>query len=233
MIKKTQIVCQHLENVDRAAWEEYGDVLRDQLWNRHGIYALYRDGSLHYVGLAANLGRRIRNHMKDHLKNDWDRFSIYITIDNRAIKELETLVLRIVDPEGNRSAGRFIKSQNLAPMLILEARTRLREKVQGLAPRRRRSPSEVVRRKDEPTEVNLPPLAKYRIERPKLRARYKGKMYRATIRRDGRIRHDGVIYDSPSAAAIAVVGHNFNGWQFWKYERAPGDWVPLTALRRR
>lgn len=81
-------------------------------------------------------------------------------------------------------------------------------------------------------EVRLPPLAKYTFERPRLRAKYKGKLRRAVIRRDGRIRYDGVVYDSPSAAAIAVIGRNCNGWQFWKYERAPGDWVPLTTLRR-
>jgi hypothetical protein len=80
-------------------------------------------------------------------------------------------------------------------------------------------------------EVNLPPLAKYTLPSRRLRAKYKGKLRRAVVRRDGRIRYDGVVYDSPSAAAIAVIGRNVNGWAFWKYERAPGDWVPLSMLR--
>jgi hypothetical protein len=233
MAKQTQIVCQHLENVDREALEEYQDVLREQLRGRHGIYALYRDGSLHYVGLARNLRTRLKQHLRDRLKDDWDRFSVYLTIDNRAIKELETLLLRIVDPDGNRAVGRFIKSQNLAPLLIREARAQYREKIKKLAPRRRKSKSIAAVDATGPIEVKLPPLAKYTFDRPRLRAKYKGKLYRAVVRRDGRIRHDGVIYDSPSAAAIAVIGHNVNGWQFWKFERAPGDWVPLNSLRSR
>lgn len=115
MSRQTQIVCQHLENVSRDALEEYQDVLREQLRGRHGIYALYREGSLHYVGLAKNLRVRLKQHLRDRHKDDWDRFSVYLTIDNRAIKELETLLLRIVDPDGNRAGGRFVKSQNLAP----------------------------------------------------------------------------------------------------------------------
>jgi hypothetical protein len=233
MTKQTQIVCQHLENVAREALEEYQVILREQLRGRHGIYALYRDGSVHYVGLARNLRGRLRQHLRDRHKDDWDRFSVYLTIDNRAIKELETLLLRIVDPDGNRSGGRFIKSQNLAPLLIREARTRDREKLKHLAPRRRKTAPVAATIDNGEIQVALPPLAKYTIERPRLRAKYKGKLHRAVVRRDGRIRHDGVIYDSPSAAAIAVIGHNANGWQFWKYERAPGDWVPLKALRPR
>ena len=24
----------------------------------------------------------------------------------------------------------------------------------------------------------------------------------------------------------------FNGWSFWQFQRAPGDWVPLDNLRK-
>jgi hypothetical protein len=39
-------------------------------------------------------------------------------------------------------------------------------------------------------------------------------------------------YNSPSLAGAAVVKRSCNGWTFWKYERAPGDWVLLDVLRR-
>jgi len=233
MTKQTQIVCQHLENVSRDALEDYQDILREQLRGRHGVYALYREGSLHYVGLAGNLRARLKQHLRDRHKNDWDRFSVYLTIDNRAIKELETLLLRIVDPEGNRAVGRFIRSQNLGPILTRQARRRELEKIKDLAPRRRKLPVKKVRPEaNGEVEIKLPPLAKYTLDRPRLRAKYKSNLHRAVVRRDGRIRYDGHVYDSPSAAAIAVIGRNVNGWGFWKYERAPGDWVPLSALRK-
>jgi hypothetical protein len=62
--------------------------------------------------------------------------------------------------------------------------------------------------------------------------RYKGKLYRARIRRDGTILYDGTIYKTPSAAGIAVRKLPTNGWQFWQYERAPGDWIPLSKIRQ-
>ena len=58
-----------------------------------------------------------------------------------------------------------------------------------------------------------------------------GKVLKATVRRDGSIRYAGKIYNSPSLAAAACKRPTYNGWDFWDYERAPGDWVPLDALR--
>lgn len=97
--------------------EEYQDIIREYVRKRHGIYALYRRGKLQYVGLASNLRVRLRQHLHDRHKNSWDRFSVYLTIDDKAIKELETLLLRIVDPVENRAGGKFIRSENLAVRL--------------------------------------------------------------------------------------------------------------------
>jgi hypothetical protein len=65
----------------------------------------------------------------------------------------------------------------------------------------------------------------------KIRARYKGRFYRATFRRDGAISFAGKRYSSPSLAAQAICGHACNGWAFWQYETTPGDWVSLRHLR--
>ena len=59
MAKATQIVCQHLENISRTALEEYQDSIRQYIRGRHGVYALFRRGKLHYVGLARNLRVRL------------------------------------------------------------------------------------------------------------------------------------------------------------------------------
>lgn len=67
----------------------------------------------------------------------------------------------------------------------------------------------------------------------KLRARCKGEMLYATVRRDGTVRFNGKIYTSPSLAGAAARQYRTcNGWVFWRYERAPGDWVPLNELRK-
>jgi hypothetical protein len=38
-------------------------------------------------------------------------------------------------------------------------------------------------------------------------------------------------YDSPSGAAVAIVGHEMNGWTFWGFQSGDGTLVPLAALR--
>jgi hypothetical protein len=68
----------------------------------------------------------------------------------------------------------------------------------------------------------------------KLGASYKGKALKARVRRDGVIFFAGKKFASPSTAALYALPTRraINGWWFWKYERAPGDWVRLRELRK-
>ena len=77
MTKRTPLVCQQLENISREALGTYQDIIRQYVRRRHGVYALYRRGKLHYVGLAINLRSRLAHHLKDRHQDSWDRFSIY------------------------------------------------------------------------------------------------------------------------------------------------------------
>jgi hypothetical protein len=77
-------------------------------------------------------------------------------------------------------------------------------------------------------------LAAY-SERPRrLRAVYKGRVLKALVLRNGLISCGGKRYKSPTAAARATMPtrRTVNGWTFWEFERAPGDWVRLKELRR-
>ena len=89
MARTTQLVCQFLEKVSSDVLIDYPDIIREYTKNRHGIYALYRKDRLYYVGLASNLRSRLKQHLKDAHRDKWDTFSLYITIDLNAIKELE------------------------------------------------------------------------------------------------------------------------------------------------
>jgi hypothetical protein len=78
-----------------------------------------------------------------------------------------------------------------------------------------------------------PVLAPFVNAPMKLRARFKGGTLHAAVRRDGMVRLNGKLFTSPSlAAAAACKVPTCNGWIFWQYERAPGDWVPLDELRK-
>ena len=86
----------------------------------------------------------------------------------------------------------------------------------------------------KPPDGKAPALLPYVSKVTPLRARVKGKLLRARVRRDGMIRFNGELYTSPSNAGKAAMGKpSCNGWTFWTYERAPGDWISLGELRKR
>ncbi len=231
--KKSQLVCQHLENVSRRMLEEYQNIIRDFVRGRNGVYALYRRGKLYYVGLASSLLGRLKHHLRDRHADTWDRFSVYLTVGTSFMKEIESLLIRIANPPGNKMRGKFARCANLLPEVKAEYHRRRRAIEDDLFGEKRKGPISPPEDDDpSPDEGRTPALLKYASTVRKLRARFKGKLVRAWVRRDGRIRFNSKLYTSPSTAAKMAVGRrSCNGWKFWTYERAPGDWVPLTALR--
>ena len=61
---------------------------------------------------------------------------------------------------------------------------------------------------------------------------YKGADYAGVVR-NGRMVVGGKPYGFPSPAAVAVTGHNVNGWRFWR-SRRPGDpdWRLMASVLR-
>jgi hypothetical protein len=227
MPKTPQLVCQHLENIRGDVLEEYQDIIRDYVSRRQGVYALYHEEELYYVGLASDLSSRLKAHLSDKHGGQWDRFSVYLTIGDRHLRELESLILRVVKPrpEGNSKIGKFARSENLRARLAKDIRQRDRQKLR-----------DIVGSSEETLRVvlpgRMPPLLPYVKKVFKLRGRSKGKSFHASVKDDGRIRLKGKVYASPSAAASAATKYPVDGWSFWKYERAPGDWVRLDELRK-
>ena len=232
MNRRAQLVCQHLENISREALERHQDIIRQYARGRQGIYALYRRNKLYYVGLATNLRNRLKHHLKDRHGHSWDRFSVYLTIGDHHLRELEALILRTVKPSGNKQKGKFSKSEDLRRRFRRDIKRSVLAEVEGLF-----GDSHPVRRRPEPTPVETdgrkPMLKEYISGSMKLSAKFKGKTVKAHVRRDGTVRFAGKLYTSPSLAAAAACHRpTCNGWSFWHYERAPGDWVKLDTLRK-
>jgi len=226
-----------LENISREALERYQSILYAYIKNRQGIYALFRRGKLYYVGLATNLRGRLREHLRDKHAGSWDRFSVYLTIGDDHMKELESLLLRIVRPTGNKVSGKFAKSESLLPRLKRDLRRLHDEETKLLLVGKAKRPPAARRgaagkpKKSKETGKR-PILARYIASPMEIRGRYKGRLKRARVRKDGSIRFGKVVYNSPSlAGAAAVERRTCNGWTFWTYERSPGDWVSLGKLR--
>jgi hypothetical protein len=229
MPKEKQLVSQYLENISREALGKYQDIIRNYVRDRQGVYALFRRGKLYYVGLAHNLRSRLQTHLRDHHADSWDRFSVYLTIGDAHLKELESLILRIIKPRGNKIKGKFLRAENLKNKFTNNIRlaqiAELSSVIGTSVPLADSTPGI--------SSEGRAVLATYISNPMKLRAQFKGKALTAQVRRDGIIRFEGKKYFSPSlAAAAACKRRTCNGWTFWKYERAPGDWVKIDNLRK-
>jgi len=225
---KGQLVSQHLEGISRAALEKHQDIIKQYVRNRQGVYALYREEKLKYVGLASNLRSRLGRHLKDRHRNSWNRFSVYLTIGHTHLKEMESLLIRVAKPSENAQKGKFKKSEDLQKRFVRDVRLWHKNQLMFLLGKKQATKVE-----ETTTKGKQPVLANYFNGSKKLRAYYKGKIIKALIRPNGLIRFDGQDYRTPSlAAAKACKRATCNGWRFWHYERAPGDWVKLTELRR-
>ena len=235
MILRKQLVTAHLEGISWRIFNQYPEAVRDLIKGRFGVYALYKRDRLYYVGLASNLVSRLKSHLRDRHDGAWDRFNVYFTIDKNHMRELESLLVRIARPAGNKQRGKFASSSNLKIELKQKTKSlddERREVVLGKK-QKRKPPGRIrKKRKDTTTEQGADLLSALISNRTKLKGRYKGKNYIATLRKNGKIQYGGILYDSPSSAASAVTNYAMNGWKFWTYRDSNNGWVPLNRLKR-
>lgn len=64
-----------------------------------------------------------------------------------------------------------------------------------------------------------------------LRAKYKGRHYKAAVEQGRFCLADGKSFGSPSAAAKEITGNNVNGLRFWEAKRpSDSDWARLDSI---
>lgn len=218
-------------------FEDYRDIISRYVQGRHGVYALYNDKDLYYVGLASNMRSRLHQHLKDKHAGRWNRFSAYLTVSDGHMKELESLLLRIANPKGNRQSGKFVSSQDLRPRLQRDMRQEDKAKYaellgRTLRQRKGRSPAITSMSKVGEQTGRTSPIANRLKRNATLWATYNGVDYTARLRLNGSVRWNGKTYASPTEAAKAIKGGvRANGWWFWFYEHKPGEWVRLRELK--
>lgn len=229
MSKKHHLVIGQLENISWKVLEDYKDVVKNMIKGKSGIYALYHRDNLYYVGLASNLKKRLNDHLKDRHNRKWDKFSVYLTQKDEHMKELESLFLRIMKPEGNKVKGKFSGSMNLRQVLNSEIKNADDDRrallMGGVVEKNRRRK----KAKDGIGTIALAGIVERRIG---LRGWFNGYEYKATLRKNGQIFFDGEKYDTPTSAAKAVKKRTVNGWVFWHYKDKNGEWVKLSDIRK-
>jgi hypothetical protein len=222
--RREALVHQHLENVSRELLEHHPDVVRQFIGRNAGIYALYRKNKLYYVGLATALRGRLKAHGKNKHGKSWDRFSIYLTMRDQHLREIEALLLRIANPPGAKQKGRLAQSKDMRRRITRAIREKQYHEVSSLFGRE----TTPVNAGDE----NESKLRKLLPQGAKIRGTLKGKIFRARVRRSGDIRFNGKLYNSLSVAAAAALKRPTNGWWFWQVEKGRGNWVRLNRIKR-
>jgi hypothetical protein len=227
--RRDALVYAHLENVSRDLLERHPDIVRDFIGRNAGVYALYRGNRLYYVGLATALRHRLKAHLKNRHINSWDSFSVYLTIKDQHLREIEALMLRLARPSGAKQRGRLAQSKDLKRSITRAIKQKHNREVSSLFVR-----LNLVRAVEEGRLLKSsdPQLLHLLPNGAKLMAIYKGKVHRASVRRDGRVRFNGQYYPSLSLAAKSAAKRPMNGWWFWRVEKGKRNWVRLYKVRQ-
>jgi len=235
------LVVGHLERVSGDVFVDRSDAITELAGNRPGIYALYKNNALYYVGLARRLKGRVKSHLRDRHAGKWNSFSMYFIRSERHLRDLESLAIRIAYPKGNKARGKFGGVPDLRKMLRRKMLHNARQEIDAMVGRALQPVDSVPfsrtfrkPRKGRCDAVHAPVLGGVLVDRT-LRMRYRGKEYRAWINRSGtiRLKHTGELFDSPSGAAKAIRKRESDGWYWWEFKNDHGEWHRLRDLRRK
>jgi hypothetical protein len=194
--KTRAIIEGHLEKVGAKVFDDFSSVITNLIKSPQGIYALFKKDRLYYVGLARNLKGRIKAHVRDRHQNKWTHFSLYIIRKEGHIKEIESLVLRIAYPKGNKVRGKLKQSKDLRPLLKRRLKDEWGKQLDGMIGSRNKPANKIKKRKSG--KANKKPLQGYFSKNKVIYADYKGKQYKAWVyHRTGTIKFSGKLFDSP------------------------------------
>ena len=117
---KGQLVKSYAEGIKKRILERNQESVKRVVGRKSGIYLLSKGERPYYIGLSNKLANRLKNHLDDKHKRKWDRFSFYSIGKKKYLKDVESMLVRIVKPPGNGQEGSFGKHRNLKKKLIAE-----------------------------------------------------------------------------------------------------------------
>jgi hypothetical protein len=142
------------------------------------------------------------------------------------MRELETLLIHIAKPKGNKQIGKFRTSENLKPKLKREMHRYQNREFESFFG------NEIPFLSTKPAAHGEPSLKGYFKKRTRIRLTYKEKEHTAKVLNSGKIKYQNQIFNSPSVASSFILGRHSNGWYWWKYKTKKGEWVRLDSLRK-
>jgi hypothetical protein len=108
-----QLVQSYAEKISAKLLEHHRETVKLVIGRKSGVYVLSKSGKPYYIGLASELPSRLNYHLKGRHAGEWDRFNFYAIRRRKYLRDLESILIRVAKPEGNRQTGGFGKNKNL------------------------------------------------------------------------------------------------------------------------
>ncbi|NQT23327.1 MAG: DUF2924 domain-containing protein [Candidatus Omnitrophica bacterium] len=225
--RKKSIIIHHLENVSKEVFKKHAELITKLIGRCPGVYALYDDMGLYYVGRSTNLKGRVKHHLKDRHAASWTHFSLYLLRNEEHVGEIESLLIRIAGPRGNKSRPKGKSNDAMLKELKQMIKIKYREELDSMFGIKTMVVNSKGKRRRQ-KQIGLEGLVS---RKTKLFRTYKEKEYNAVLTSDGKIRYNGKVYTNPSAPGKAIVKHGCNGWKFWYLKDENHDIISLDDLR--
>ena len=233
-----KLVTQRLEHLSKSLFEEHWGLVKELIGGQHGVYALYDEGELYYVGKSINLKGRVKQHLHDRHLGAWTHFSLYLVRREEHISEIEALLIQIANPKGNKARPKGRSTKDLAKELKKAVKAKQKEELKRMFGSQSKSQKVEPRSKSKPkpklklqsgkrTMAGFDPTGLVK-RKTKLQREYKGKEHIAYLFPDGTFEYGNRIYDNATdAARKAKKKHAVNGWRFWQIRDENIEWVLL------
>ncbi|MDE0518409.1 MAG: GIY-YIG nuclease family protein [Bdellovibrionales bacterium] len=228
-LTRSMILTQQLEGISKKIFERYKKEVIQYIGNKPGVYALYDEKELYYVGRASDLAKRVNHHLKDRHSALWTHFSVYFTKKAQYANDIEAVIISIAQPKGNKIKPRLGKEKKLKDILRKAIKENHQEELRELGLGRKRR---VDLKKKNKKRLNMKNY--FEKSRPLMKS-YKGKIYRAILLKSGKIKYKKKSYDNPTSVAKVIVRKHspntgVNGWHFWFVKDTENNWVKLSDL---
>lgn len=215
------LVVQRLERVSKDVFRKHFSMITELIGGSPGIYALYDGNELYYVGKSTELRKRVKHHLKDRHYASWTHFSLYLVRNEDHIHEIESLLIRIANPKGNKVVPKG------------KSRGELLKQLQDMVKKKQNEEFEQMFGGKSARSKKIKSSGKKILEglvdkRTMLYRAHKGYEYKAYLSPKGTIRYANKTFTSPSSAAKEIVKRAANGWHFWYIKDHNGDWVKLA-----
>lgn len=215
------LVINRIEKVSNEAFRQYFPEITELIGHSPGIYALYDDTDLYYVGKSTELRKRVKHHLRDRHLASWTHFSLYLVRRAEHIGEIESLLVRIANPKG-KSSGPLLRQ--LKALVKQKQREEFIELFEG-----GRAKQRISERQQSLHQKRLKGLVS---KRAKLYKTYNGKEYTATLTPSGTIIVVRSLWMGISTLALLLPPRLYSSGRlmaglFGFIKDLNGDWVKL------